>query len=159
MLLSKLTSCLIWPNQVWRYDVTSNLIGQIKQIIHFNRLLDQWKRLYNRVLAWLVLSSTLCCRISLSSALHVCVRPELSIAWWFYGTCAYINMTKTNGPSVSLLMLAMAIGKKCEVECPIDRFNSTAEVVLARLTVQRRCFNTYHLFGLVACLFLYFLTL
>ena len=34
-------------NQVWRYNVTSNLIGQIKQLVNYNSLLDQWKRLYN----------------------------------------------------------------------------------------------------------------
>ena len=34
--LFKLTSCLIWPI---RFDVTSNLIGQIKQLVNFNKLL------------------------------------------------------------------------------------------------------------------------
>ena len=47
----KLTSCLIFTNQVWRYNVTSNLIGQIKQLVHLNSLLNQWKRLYNWIQA------------------------------------------------------------------------------------------------------------
>ena len=41
-------------NQVWRYNVTSNLIGQIKQLVNYNSLLGQWKRLYN----WIQISTT-----------------------------------------------------------------------------------------------------
>ena len=40
-------------NQVWRHIVTSSLIGQIKQLVYFNHLLNQWKRLYNWVQGFL----------------------------------------------------------------------------------------------------------
>ena len=39
-------------NQIWRYDVTSNLIGEIKQLVNWNSLLNQWERLYNWILIW-----------------------------------------------------------------------------------------------------------
>ena len=48
--LLKINHLFDLTNQVWRYNVTSNLIGQIKQLVNYNSLLDQWKRLYNWIL-------------------------------------------------------------------------------------------------------------
>ena len=39
-----------FTNQVWCYNVMSNLIGQIKQLVNLNSLLNQWKCLYNWIL-------------------------------------------------------------------------------------------------------------
>ena len=48
--LLKVNQLFDLTNQVWRYNVTSNLICQIKQLVNYNSLLDQWKRLYNWIL-------------------------------------------------------------------------------------------------------------
>ena len=42
-----------------RNNVTSNLIGKIKQLVYYNSVLDQWKRLYNWIQVYWSISSPL----------------------------------------------------------------------------------------------------